>query len=87
MHSYVQIVTTHQAGQDPFVLKYEQGSIRLQTDGEYKLLILLIDLSRTIECETLKNHIQAGGCQVLLIWLAPIKKGSSLTSLCELTHR
>jgi len=33
-------------------LKYEWG--RVQTDGEYKLLILLIYLSRTIECETIK---------------------------------
>ena len=67
MHSYVQIVTIHQAGQDPFVLKYEQGSIRLQTDGEYKLLILLIDLSRTIECETLKNHMHRAGSHKIQI--------------------
>jgi len=67
VHSYVQIVTTHQAGQDPFVLKYEQRSIRLQTDGEYKLLILLIDLSRTIECETLKNYMHRAGSHEIQI--------------------
>jgi len=41
------------------MLKYERG--RVQTDGEYKLLILLIYLSRTIEWETIKNHMHHAG--------------------------
>jgi len=38
-----------------------QTGERVQTDGEYKLLILLIYLSRTIECETIKNHMHRAG--------------------------
>ena len=41
------------------MLKYERG--RVQTDGEYKLLILLTYLSRTIEWETIKNHMHHAG--------------------------
>jgi len=41
------------------VLKHKLG--RVQTDGEYKLLILLIYLSRTIECETIKDHMHRAG--------------------------
>jgi len=46
-------------------LKYERG--RVQTDGEYKLLILLIYLSRTIECETIKNLMHCAGSHEIQI--------------------
>ena len=46
-------------------MKYERG--RVQTDDEYKLLILLIYLSRTIEHETIKNHMHHAGLHEIQI--------------------
>jgi len=43
----------------PILLKYKQGGV--QTDGKYKLLILLIYLSRTLKSETIKNHMHHAG--------------------------
>jgi len=40
---------------------------RVQTDDEYKLLILLIYLSRTIERETIKNHMHRAGSHEIQI--------------------
>jgi len=45
------------------MLKYERG--RVQTDGEYKLLILLIYLSRTME--TIKSHMHHAGLHEIQI--------------------
>jgi len=42
-------------------------------DGEYKLLILLTYLSRTIEWETLKNHMHHAGSHEIQI---PTEYGS-----------
>jgi len=47
------------------MLKYERG--RVQTDDEYKLLFLLIYLSRTIEYETIKNHMHRAGSHEIQI--------------------
>jgi len=44
-----------------------QTGERVQTDGECKLLILLIYLSRTIECETIKNHMHRAGSHEIQI--------------------
>ena len=45
------------------MLKYEQGKV--QMNGDYKLLTLLIYLSRTIECEITKNHMHRAGSHEL----------------------
>ena len=45
------------------MLKYEQGKV--QMNGDYKLLTLLIYLSRTIECEITKNHMHRAGLHEL----------------------
>jgi len=55
----------------PILLKYEQG--RVQTDGEYKLLILLIYLSRTLKSETMKNHMHYVGSYEIQIPTHTIK--------------
>jgi len=52
----------------PILLKYEQG--RVQTDGEYKLLI---HLSRTLKSETIKNHMHRVGSHEIQISTRTIK--------------
>jgi len=56
------LVTTHQAGQDPFVLEYDgDNEGRVQMDNEYKLTILLIYLVRTIKMFHIRNHMHHAG--------------------------
>ena len=47
------------------MLKYDGG--RVQTDSEYKLIILLIYLVRTIRMWNIKNHMYRAGSHELQI--------------------